>query len=250
MIHLKSEKEIEVMKEGGQKLRKAVHRLLPKIVPGVVTEEIDQEAERLIKEQGAMPSFKTVTGYNWTTCLPINEQIVHTPPSKRVIKSGDIVTLDIGAYYKGYHTDWATTVVAGEAKDKKIWHFLETGRRTLKKAIEQAKAGKYIGDISETIEKEIYGSGYFIVRSLTGHGIGEKLHEDPYVPGYLDKPVQKTPLIKPGLTLAIEVIYSMGTEEMAYEEEDKWSIITRDRSMSACFEETIAVTDRKTFILT
>ena len=250
MIHLKSEKEIEIMRQSGQKLRNVVDKLLHQIVVGMTTEQIDKEAERLIKEEDAAPSFKTVAGYHWSTCLPINEQIVHTPPSKRELRSGDVLTLDIGVYYKGYHSDWATTVIVGKAEDKKVISFLETGRRTLKKAIEQAKAGKYIGDISETIEKEIYGSGYFIIKELTGHGIGKALHEDPYVFGYLNRSRQKTPLIKSGMTLAIEVIYSMGTEKMVYEKGGNWSIVTADKSLSACFEQTIAVTDRKTFILT
>lgn len=250
MIHIKTAEEIEKMKEGGLILRKTVDELLTKITSGITTEQIDKEAEYLIRKQGAAPSFKEVKGYHWTTCLSINEQVVHTPPSKRIVKNGDVLTVDIGVYYKGYHTDWATTIVVGESKNKEIKKFLEIGKSTLKKAIVQAKAGKHIGDISETIEKEIYGHGYFILKELTGHGIGKDLHEEPYVPGYLNKPVEKTPLIKAGMALAIEIIYSLGTEKIAYEEGEDWSIMTADRSMSACFEQTIAVTDNNSFILT
>lgn len=250
MIHIKTEEEIEKMREGGSKLKNVVNELLPKIIPGVTTEQIDKEAERLIKKQGATPSFKEVKGYYWTTCLPINEQVVHTPPSKRIVKNGDVLTVDIGVYYKGYHTDWATTLIVGESKNSEIKKFLEAGKSTLKKAILQAKVGRRIGNISETIEKEIYSHGYFILKELTGHGIGKDLHEEPYIPSYMNRSVEKTPLIKAGMALAIEIIYSMGTEKIAYEEDNDWSIMTADRSMSACFEQTIAVTDNNSFILT
>jgi methionyl aminopeptidase len=250
MIRLKSEKEILIMKEGGRRLRLIVEQLKKKIQPGITTLTIDQEAERLIKQYKGEPSFKKVRDYFFSTCLPINEQIVHTPPSERVIKEGDIFTLDIGFFYQGYHTDFADTWIIGEKSDEKIRKFLNVGKRALYKAIEQAKVGNYLGQISQTIQKEIEENGYFVIKELTGHGIGKKLHEDPYVFGYLDVPVEKTIKIKPGLTLAIEVIYSMGTGNMKREKNNNWSIITEDRSLAACFEHTIAVLENKTLILT
>ncbi|QQG44704.1 MAG: type I methionyl aminopeptidase [Candidatus Roizmanbacteria bacterium] len=250
MIHLKTKEELEIMKQGGDILKSVVSQVIPNIKPGIKTEDIDNEAERLIKKQGALPSFKEVEGYYWTTCLPINEQIVHTPPSKRILKEGDVLSIDIGVYYKGYHTDWATTLIVGQKKDEKHKKFLEVGKSTLKKAIEKAKIGRHLGEISALIQKEIEGNGYFVVKELTGHGIGCKLHEEPYIPGFLDKSVKQTPIMKSGLTMAIEVIYSEGTEEMIYEPGENWSIVTKDGSISACFESTVALSDKKTFILT
>ena len=250
MIKLKNDKEILTMKEGGRRLRLIVKELKRIIKPGITTLEIDQEAEKLIKEFKGEPSFKKVKGYFFSTCLPINEQIVHTPPSGRVIKEGDVLTLDIGFYYQGYHTDFAETWIVGENEDKEIKKFLDTGKRALYKAIDQAKVGNYLGQISQIIQKEIEGNGYFIIKELTGHGIGKKLHEDPWVFNYVNMPVERTIKIKPGLTIAIEVIYSMGTEGMRREKKDPWSMATDDGSLAACFEHTIAVLENKTLILT
>ncbi len=250
MIHLKTKEEIELMKECGKRLHASVQELLPTIKAGMTTLEIDTEATRLIKKNGADVSFNKVHGYKWATCLPINEQVVHTIPSDRIVKNGDVLTVDIGAYYKGFHTDYATTFVVGGSKDKKIDKFLEVGKKALELAIAQARKGKRIGHISSAIEKEIYKNSYFILRELTGHGIGHELHEDPYVPGFLNAPIEKTLVLKPGLVIAIEVIYSMGTEEIAYEEGLEWSITSADKSMTACYEETVAITDENTYILT
>lgn len=250
MINLKTLKEIETMKEGGRRLRKVVEKLRQKIRVGITTATVDQEAERLIKEQGGTASFKKVKGYHFATCLPINEQVVHTPPSKRRLKEGDLLTVDIGMYYKGFHTDYADTMVIGGQLSDRTKKFLETGRRALYKAIEATRGGHRLGKVSLAIERQIYSHGYFILKQLTGHGIGRKLHEDPYVFGFLDGPIDKTPLIRAGLVIAIEVIYSMGTEEIVHEVDNRWSVVTADHSLSACFEHTVAITDKDTFILT
>lgn len=250
MVHLKTEKEIEIMKECGKRLHAAVQELLPRIYAGMTTLDIDAEATRLIKNHGAETSFTRVKGYKWATCLPINEQVVHTPPTKRVVKNGDVLTVDIGAYYQGFHTDYATTFVVSSTQDEKIIKFLEVGKKALKLAIAEAKAGNRIGHISAAIEKEIYKNGYFILRDLTGHGIGHELHEDPYVPGFSVAPIEKTLELKSGLVIAIEVIYSMGSEEIAYESGEAWSITSADKSLTACFEETVAITGENTYILT
>lgn len=250
MINLKSPEEIKIMQLGGQKLRRVVKNLRQKIVPGVTTQAIDQEAERLIKLEGGSPSFKKVPNYYWSTCLCINNEVVHTPPSKRQLRLGDYFTIDIGMYYQGFHTDYADSFIIGEKGEKKRDHFLDVGKKTLSKAIQQVKPGNRIGKISETIAKEIYGQGYFVLKDLTGHGVGRKLHEDPFIFGYLDRPIEKTPVIKPGLVIAIEVIYSQGTEKIAYEKGNQWSIVTADGSLSACFEHTVAVLGKNSFILT
>ncbi len=249
MVNLKSDQEIKIMTEGGKRLRAVVKELIPLIKEGITTKEIDSIAERKIKDQGGESSFKTVSGYIWTICSPINEQIVHTKPSNRILTNGDVLTLDIGMLYHGFHTDYAITKVVGENKDKKINKFLKIGEETLYEAIREAKIGRRLGSISSVIEKNITGNGYFVIKKLTGHGIGKKLHEDPYVFGFVDSPIDKMLLIKKGLVIAIEIIYAMGTDKMVYEE-DNWSIITKDRSLSACFEHTVAVTDQGPIILT
>ncbi len=250
MITLKTNQEIEIMKESGAILSKVIAELLPQVQEGMTTKEIDEKAEKLILKYGAKPSFKTVPRYSWATCLPVNAQAVHTPPSNYVLKQGDILTVDIGVYYKGYHTDYATSLHIGRVKDLKIEHFLKTGKETLDKAINKVKEGVYLGEIGRYIEETINNNGYFILKDLTGHGIGKKLHEDPYVLNYVDRPIEKTFRIKSGLVIAVEIIYSMGSEEIAYEKNNDWSIVSKDFSLSACFEKTVAVQEGKTFILT
>lgn len=251
MIKLKTEKEIAMMIEGGRRLRKVVSQLKRFIRPQMTTREIDRQAEYLIKINGGEPSFKKVKGYHWTTCLSINDQVVHTPPSLRRINDGDILTLDVGFYYQGFHTDFSDTFIVGKPKkDQKIDKFLQVGKETLKKAIKQFKENNHIGHISQVIEEEIRGHGYFVIKSLTGHGIGKQLHEDPYILGYLDRPISSTPLIEKGLVAAIEIIYSLGSEEIMTEKGSHWSLVTTDGSPAACFEQTVAVSGKNTIILT
>lgn len=249
MIHLKTIQEIEVMKEGGKRLREVLSELVKSVRVGMTTEELDKKAEKLILEKGGEPSFKTVKGYKWTICSPVNEQAVHTPPSDRKLKSGDVLTIDIGLIYKGFHTDTATSLVVGQSNES-LDTFLKVGKETLMNAISKARVGGYLGEISQAMEKGIYSNGYFILKDLTGHGIGKGLHEDPYVFNYVDRPIQKTYKIPEGLVIAVEIIYSMGSEKIAYEKEDGWSIISEDKSIAACFEHTIALTNKNTYILT
>lgn len=250
MIDLKSDQEIKIMVEAGKRLKKVVAQLTPQIRSGLTTAQIDKIADRLITQAGGEASFKKVKGYYWATCIAINEQVVHTPPSERIIKDGDILTIDIGLFYRGFHSDYADTIIVGGTKDKRLHKFLTVGELTLKKAIEQFKLNKYLGEVSKVIESEIYGYGFFVIKQLTGHGVGKKLHEDPYIPGYLDRHSNDTPLIKQGMVVAIEVIYSMGTEEVEYEDNNNWSLVTKDGSLSACFEHTVAIIGKDTIILT
>ena len=249
MIKLKTKAEIETIKEGGRRLREVVKEFFPQIKAGMTTKQIDNKAEELIINMGGEPSFKKVKGYQWSTCLSVNEQIVHTPPSNRVLREGDILTVDIGMFYKGLHTDYADTLAVGKV-DEKVERFLQTGKKTLELAINKVIKGARLGEISLTIQKEIEAKGYSIVKQLTGHGVGRDLHEDPSIPGFLDRPKEKTLTIKPGLVIAIEVIYALGDGEMIHEAKEPWSIKTADNSLSACFEHTIAITDTNTLILT
>lgn len=254
---VKTPQEIAIMKQGGSILRTVMDQLIPLVRPGVSTQELDETAERLIRSQGALPSFKEVEKYRWTTCVPIDEQVVHTPPSDRILKKGELLTIDIGVYYKSYHTDYATTVCVGESADdpdligdEDKMNFLHTGAKALEAAITQAKAGNRVGHISRAIEKVVSAGGYFIIRELTGHAIGKELHEDPLIPGYLDGRVEDTPLLTMGMTIAIEVIYSMGAKHVKSEKGSKWSLVTTDGSLSACFEKTVAISKDRAFVLT
>lgn len=250
MIKYKTLEEIEIMAEGGKRLRRVVKKLIKILAPGTRTKEIDRKAEELIKREGGKPSFKTVANYHWATCISVNEQIVHTPPSERILQDGDIVTLDIGMFYKGFHTDFATTVGLGKGIKPEIRNFLSAGKETLKKAIKRIKPGVKLGEVSGLIEKEISKRGFYIIKELTGHGIGRRLHEEPNVFNFLDRPLGKTLTIKPGLVVAVEVIYSLGTEKLTLEEGSDWSLVTSDKSLSASFEHTVAVLPDKTIILT
>jgi len=250
MITYKTEEEIEIMAEGGKKLKAAMKRLLPLVKAGVTTEYVDKMAEKFIREEGAEPSFTRVDGYKWTICATINEQVVHTPPSKRKLAEGDLFTIDIGAYYKGFHTDHSTSFVIGEKPTPEVKRFLEVGEDALQKAIAQAVVGNRIGHISKAIEETVEGAGYYIMEQLTGHGVGHELHEDPFIPGFLSRPIEKTMKLRQGMVLAIEVIYSMGTRDIAYEKGGDWSIVTADGSLSACFEHTVAVYEKNTVVLT
>lgn len=250
MITYKTDAEIEIMRVGGEKLKAVMKQLVPQIRAGITTNDINVLAETYIKEQGADISFNKVEGYKWAVCVPINEQVVHTPPTKRVLKNGDVLTVDVGAYYQGFHTDHAITLVVGGTSTPKIDRFLQVGKEALQLAIDQARVGKRIGHISEAIEKKVVGAGYTIMKQLTGHGVGKQLHEDPLIPGYISKPIEKTMKLRPGMVLALEVIYSMGSADITYEENLEWSIITADKSMSACFEHTVALTDKNSLVLT
>jgi len=238
------------MKEGGRRLREVVKRLLPTIKQGITTKEIDEKTGELIKEYGGESSFKKVKGYYWSTCLPINEEIVHAVPTQRVLNKGDILTLDVGFYYRSYHTDYATTINIGEARNERIRRFLEVGKKTLSKAIEQAKVGNYIGNVSKTIEQEILKNGFYVIKELTGHGIGKELHEEPFIPCFLGGSIRETPKVIRGMVLAIEVIYSMDPTTIRHKRDNQWSLITADGSLAACFEHTIAVVENKPLILT
>lgn len=252
MITYKTPQEIVLMQKGGAILGNAMRHVVALVQPGISTLELDSEAKKYIEAHGAESSFTKVDGYSWTTCMPINEQVVHTPPAKQAkLKKGDVLTIDMGVYLSGFHTDHAVTIVVGGDESGKYSSFLQAGKEALQAAIDQARVGNRIGHISQAMGSIIERSGFTVMRQLTGHGIGKELHEDPFVPGFLDKPVEKTMKLKPGMTLALEIIYSMGkSPEIAYENGNEWSIITADKSISACFEHTVALTHENTLVLT
>jgi methionyl aminopeptidase len=264
MILVKTPEEIHIMQEGGRKLGVILSNLLSMSGAGVSLETIEQSAQKLIYKEGGTPSFQTVEGYRYATCLCVNEEVVHAPPRPLVLKEGDILTIDIGMLYQGFHTDTAWTKIitshnfclpAGKASlithnSQEKLNFLKTGELTLKKAIEIARPGDRVGNISEIIEKNITEKGYSVVRALTGHGVGKNLHEEPMIPEYLEGPVEKTPLLTVGMTLAIEVIYAIGNSAIEYANNDGWTLASKDRSLTAVFEHTIALLEEKTIVLT
>lgn len=250
MIHLKTPSQIEDMRIGGGMLATALYDTAAYVRPEMTTKQIDDFATKRIKDLGGDISFNKVPGYSWATCLCVNEQIVHTPPSGQKVTAGDILTIDMGVYYKGLHTDSATTILVGGVKDPIKEKFLESGKKVLDEALKQVKPGNRIGHITAVIDKLAMQESIYIIRDLTGHGVGADLHEDPMVPGYIERPIDKTPLIKPGMVLAIEIIYSPSKAHFVPEKGSDWSLITNNHAYTACFEDTIAVLQNTASILT
>jgi methionyl aminopeptidase len=251
MINIKTEKEIEIMKTGGKILSDVMWELVKNVKPGVSELEIDALAEKLIREKGGEPGFKRVDGYQYSVCMSTNDVVVHGIPTDYRFKEGDIVGIDCGVYYQGFHTDMSETGRVGkEIKNDSIDEFLFVGRDALKKGIEQAIVGNRIGHISKVIQDSVEGKGYSIVRSLVGHGVGHELHEEPEVPGYLADPIEKTPVLKEGMVIAIEIIYNMGDSELVYANKDGWTLKTKDGTLSGLFERTVAITRNGPLVLT
>ncbi len=253
MIGVKTLDEIELIKEGGKKLAAIREELLKNIKGGAVPVQIDNLAKKLIKEAGGTPSFMTVNNYQWATCISVNEGVVHGVPNKRPFEAGDVVSLDIGLLYKGWHTDTSWTKIVPSSKFKihsQNEKFLKIGEEALDKAISQAQPGNRVGHISRAIQETIEGAGYSIVKSLVGHGIGRILHEEPQIPGFLTGDIKNTPQLISGMVLAIEVIYAQGKGAITYGNEDGWTIVTKDGSLAALFEETVWVSAAGPVVLT
>lgn len=249
--NIKSEKEIEIMSRAGKMLGQVLFETLKMVKPGISELELDSFADRRIAELGGYPGFKKVDGYRHAICVATNDVVVHGIPTARVLKDGDIVAIDAGVYLEGYHSDMAETVVVGKTNDKSIYRFLEHGKRAMYAGIKEARSGNHVGDISAAMQQIIENEGgYSVVRSLVGHGVGKELHEDPQIPGYLSGKIEKTPLLHPGMTIAIEIIYNMGKKEVEYEGSDDWTIVTKDDSLSAVFERTLVITEKGPRLLT
>jgi methionyl aminopeptidase len=248
MINIKTPEEIQIMAEGGAKLGRVKNALAVAVKAGVRASEIEELAVKLIKEEGAECSFKKVPGYHWSTCINVNEGLVHGIPTSNVIfKKGDIVSIDVGVYYKGFHTD--TSISVGIDLSPENQKFLNVGRDALARAVKKALEGNYIYDISEAIENTIELMGYTTIKALVGHGVGRELHEDPQIPCFVPGPKQESPRIEKGMVLAIEVMYAMGSDKVEVSD-DGWTILTRDGKISGLFEDTVAVTSKGPKVLT
>ncbi len=248
MIQLKSAREIDRMAAGGVILAAARDVLERAVQPGMTTLELDRIGEDFIRSHaGAKPSFKGLYGFPGSICSSINNEIVHGIPSKkRVLREGDIVSIDVGVLYEGYHTDSATTVGVGEIADESA-RLLDATRRALDAGVSAARAGNHIGDIGAAVQAVVEAAGFSVVKDLVGHGIGENFHEEPQVPNF-GKPQRGTRLV-PGLTIAIEPMVNVGRAETRTMP-DKWTIVTVDGSRSAHFEHTVAITENGPRVLT
>lgn len=246
MIHYKTEEEIELIKEGAQILGRAHAEVAKEVKPGVKTSRLDKIAEEFIRDNGGVPSFKNYNGFPYTLCVSPNEQVVHGFPSDNELKDGDILSIDCGVYYKGFHSDSAYTYAVGDVKDE-VRQLLQVTKESLYKGIEQAVAGKRTGDIGHAIQDYVEGYGYTVVRELVGHGVGANLHESPEVPNYGKR--GKGPVLKEGMVIAIEPMINLGTRNVV-QEADGWTIRTKDRQPSAHFEHTVAVLNGTPEILT
>jgi len=245
-IVIKNDKEISIMAEVGKKLARVKKELIKLVKEDKRASDIEELAVDLIKKEGAKPSFMMVPGYHWATCVNVNSGLVHGIPTSDVIfKKGDVVSVDLGLFYEGFHSDSSFTVAIKPTSE--IEKFLEVGKNALKKAINCCEEGKYISDISSAIEKTVKKVGYEPVLALSGHGVGRKLHEEPVIPCFVAN--EKEIEIKNGMTLAIEVMYMQGSSEVVLEN-DGWTISTLDGKISALYEETVAVTKHGPLVLT
>lgn len=242
----KTKEEIEKMKIAGKICAEALKKVVANIKTGVSCKELDDIARREIEKRGASPSFMTVKEYKHTICTTINNQVVHGIPTNRILKEGDIIGIDIGALYEGYHSDLAITVPVGQIEEN-TEKFLEVGKKTLKRAIGAAVVGNKIGDISQTIQSGVEDAGFSIVKNLTGHGVGKELHEEPLIPGFGKKGVGLR--VEENMTLAIEVIYTKGSGDVILEK-DNWTISSEDGSLGGLFEQTILTTKNGPIVLT
>ncbi|MBM3245802.1 MAG: type I methionyl aminopeptidase [Candidatus Omnitrophica bacterium] len=246
MIPLKSEEELQVLRSGGKVLAKVMRHLQQFAVAGVSTIEIDELAEKLVRQENALPAFKGYKGFPATICVSIDEEIVHGIPDKRILAEGNIVSLDLGINYQGYFTDAAVTLAVGrvEARVKKL---VEVTKKALSEGIKQARIGSHLSDISYAIQNYVESHGFSVVRQFVGHGIGQNLHEEPEIPNFGKS--NQGPLLKKGMVLAIEPMVNMGTWESKILD-NGWTAVTADGLASAHFEHTIAVTENGPEILT
>ena len=245
-VTIKSPREIELMREAGRILAKTHEELAKNLRPGMSTWDIDHMGEEIIRSYGCIPSFKNYNGYPASICVSVNDEVVHGIPHKEhFLDEGDIVSLDAGVIYKGYHSDAARTYGIGEIDDdaKKL---IEVTRQSFFEGIKFAKAGNHLNDISAAIQKYAESFGFGVVRDLVGHGIGSHLHEDPEIPNFARK--GKGILLQPGMTLAIEPMITEGSYEVVWLDDD-WTVMTEDGGWAAHYENTILITENEPEIL-
>jgi len=246
MISLKTNREIEIIKANGRILVKTLELLEEKIKPKVKTKELDRLAEDFIKKQGAYPAFKGYRGFPASICVSIDNEVVHGIPGERVIEEGQIISVDIGVFKDNYYADGAFTFAVGKVSDQ-AQRLIQITQEALKRGLEFVREGRFLSDISYAIQSFVEKNGFSVVRDLVGHGIGMNMHEEPQIPNF--GPPGQGPILKKGIVLAIEPMVNAGSFEIETEE-DNWTIVTKDGSLSAHFEHTVAVTENGAMILT
>ncbi|MBU0965615.1 MAG: type I methionyl aminopeptidase [Proteobacteria bacterium] len=245
-IILKSASELEIMEEANQIVAQTLCMLKEHVAPGVTTLQLDQLAEKYARKNNATPAFKGYRGFPGSLCVSINDQVVHGIPSRKVIlQEGDILSIDFGVKYKGYYGDAAITVPVGSI-DHQAEDLLKITRESLYKAIEQVKVGNRISDISQAVQDYVEERGYSVVRQFVGHGIGQHLHEPPEIPNY--RRAGRSPKLLAGMVIAIEPMVNSGSHEVKILG-DGWTVVTNDKSLSAHFEHSVAVTENGPLIL-
>lgn len=246
-VTIKSEREIQIMRDAGKILAEVHDRLAEMIAPGITTMEIDRRGEELIRNAGCIPSFKGYEGYPASICVSVNDEVVHGIPNKKHrLFEGDIVSLDAGVIYKDYQSDAARTYGVGQV-DAESQKLMEVTKECFYRGIQFAKAGNHLYDISSAIQKYAESNGFSVVRDLVGHGIGKEMHEEPQIPNYKPK-IGRGIRLCPGMTLAIEPMINAGAYEVWILEDD-WTVVTRDGKKSAHYENTILITDGEPEIL-
>lgn len=248
MITIKSAASIEKMRVAGGIVRDTLALMQDLVKPGVSTAYLDREAEEFIRSKGAIPSFLNYQGYPKSICVSINDQVVHGIPGDRVIQEGDIVSVDVGACINGYHGDAARTFFAGKVSEE-AERLVRITRESFFEGLKYAREGHFLSEVSAAIQRHAENAGYSVVRELIGHGIGRNMHEDPEVPNYHDPRRGRGPRLREGMTIAIEPMINLGGKEITYSA-DEWTVCTRDGSLSAHYENTIAITKGDPIILT
>ncbi|MEH7437912.1 type I methionyl aminopeptidase [Neobacillus drentensis] len=246
MIFCKTPKEIDIMREAGRIVAMTHQELKKHIAPGMTTRELDRIAEEFILSRDAFPSFKGYNGFRGSICASVNNELVHGIPGDRVLNEGDIISIDIGAKYNGYHGDSAWTYAVGKI-DENSQRLLDVTEESLYQGLKEAKPGERLSNISHAIQKYVEANGFSIVREYVGHGVGKDLHEDPDIPHF--GPPNKGPVLKPGMVLAIEPMVNAGSRYVKTLADD-WTVVTVDGKWCAHFEHTIAITETGFEILT
>ena len=243
---IKSASELDCMRRAGEVVRSAKKKMRDEIRQGVTTADLDRLAEREIRALGAVPAFKGLYGFPATICASLNDEVVHGIPSDRVIRDGDIVSIDVGAVVDGFYSDSAFTVAVGRV-DKRKQDLVDDTAESLRRGIAQVKPGARVGDISSAVQRYAEARGYGVVRQYVGHGIGRALHEDPPIPNH--GPPGRGPLLREGMTIAIEPMLNLGSSETEVLD-DNWTVVTADGELSAHFEHTVAITGHGAEVLT